>query len=120
MFIQWSFIQTLINREIVSWNCILEEKWRIYNSWGELDSSHNNKYVVLMDPSDGSSNIDVNVSVKPFFLVYRRITPIKSVTIEDFYKLGTNQVVKRVGVDLRYIDNDCLHYMHHGVNGSLR
>jgi fructose-1,6-bisphosphatase I len=38
------------------------------------DNSHNNKYVVLMDPLDGSSNIDVNVSVGTIFSVYRRIT----------------------------------------------
>jgi fructose-1,6-bisphosphatase I len=38
------------------------------------DNSHNNKYVVLMDPLDGSSNIDVNVSVGTIS-VYRRITP---------------------------------------------
>jgi fructose-1,6-bisphosphatase I len=31
------------------------------------DRSHNNKYVVLMDPLDGSSNIDVNVSVGTIF-----------------------------------------------------
>jgi fructose-1,6-bisphosphatase I len=45
---------------------------------------HNN-YVVLMDPLDGSSNIDVNVSVGTIFSVYRRITPEGTpVTIEDF------------------------------------
>jgi fructose-1,6-bisphosphatase I len=31
------------------------------------DNSHNNKYVVLIDPLDGSSNIDVNVSVGTIF-----------------------------------------------------
>ncbi|VDZ96349.1 fructose-1,6-bisphosphatase [Salmonella enterica subsp. enterica] len=33
------------------------------------------KYVVLMDPLDGSSNIDVNVSVGTIFSIYRRVTP---------------------------------------------
>jgi fructose-1,6-bisphosphatase I len=38
-----------------------------------------------MDPLDGSSNIDVNVSVGTIFSVYRRITPEGTpVTIEDF------------------------------------
>lgn len=32
------------------------------------------KYVVLMDPLDGSSNIDVNVSVGTIFSIYRRVT----------------------------------------------
>lgn len=34
------------------------------------------KYVVLMDPLDGSSNIDVNVSVGTIFSIYRRVTPV--------------------------------------------
>ena len=34
------------------------------------------KYVVLMDPLDGSSNIDVNVSVGMIFSIYRRVTPV--------------------------------------------
>ena len=43
------------------------------------------KYVVLMDPLDGSSNIDVNVSVGTIFSIYRRITPTGTpVTLEDF------------------------------------
>ena len=32
------------------------------------------KYVVLIDPLDGSSNIDVNVSVGTIFSIYRRVT----------------------------------------------
>ena len=39
-----------------------------------------------MDPLDGSSNIDVNVSVGTIFSVFRRITPVGTpVTLEDFY-----------------------------------
>jgi len=34
------------------------------------------KYVVLIDPLDGSSNIDVNVSVGTIFSIYRRVTPV--------------------------------------------
>lgn len=34
----------------------------------------NAKYVVLMDPLDGSSNIDVNVSVGTIFSIYRRVS----------------------------------------------
>src|ERR1700741_2777830 len=36
--------------------------------------SVNAKYVVAMDPLDGSSNIDVNVSVGTIFSIYRRTT----------------------------------------------
>ncbi len=51
------------------------------------------KYVVLMDPLDGSSNIDVNVSVGTIFSIYRRVTPVGTpVTEEDFLQPGINQV----------------------------
>tara|TARA_B110000503_G_scaffold38159_1_gene62604 strand:+ start:1685 stop:1939 length:255 start_codon:yes stop_codon:yes gene_type:complete len=44
-----------------------------------------NKYIVLIDPLDGSSNIDVNVSVGTIFSVYRRISPVGSpVILDDF------------------------------------
>ncbi|MGL4859292.1 MAG: class 1 fructose-bisphosphatase [Enterobacteriaceae bacterium] len=53
----------------------------------------NGKYVVLMDPLDGSSNIDVNVSVGTIFSIYRRITPIGTpVSLEDFLQPGHRQV----------------------------
>lgn len=51
------------------------------------------KYVVLMDPTDGSSNIDVNVSVGTIFSIYRRVTPVGTpVTEEDFLQHGNKQV----------------------------
>jgi fructose-1,6-bisphosphatase I len=50
------------------------------------------KYVVLIDPLDGSSNIDVNVSVGTIFSVYRRVTPVGTpVTLEDFLQPGRAQ-----------------------------
>ena len=56
------------------------------------DHQHQNKYVVLIDPLDGSSNIDVNVSVGTIFSVYRRVTPLAStVNIDDFYKRVQNK-----------------------------
>lgn len=57
------------------------------------DKANNAKYVVLMDPLDGSSNIDVNVSVGTIFSIYRRITPIgMPVTEADFLQPGNKQV----------------------------
>lgn len=51
------------------------------------------KYVVLIDPLDGSSNIDVNVSVGTIFSIYRRITPAdQPVTLADFLQPGHRQV----------------------------
>lgn len=85
------FIQTLINREIVC-GIASEENDDFITVQGS-DNSHNNKYVVLMDPLDGSSNIDVNVSVGTIFSVFRRITPIGTpATLEDFLQQGINQV----------------------------
>jgi fructose-1,6-bisphosphatase I len=85
------FIQTLINREIVC-GIASEENDDFITVQGS-DNGNNNKYVLLMDPLDGSSNIDVNVSVGTIFSVYRRITPVGTpVTLEDFLQPGTHQV----------------------------
>jgi fructose-1,6-bisphosphatase I len=46
-----------------------------------------------MDPLDGSSNIDVNVSVGTIFSIYRRVTPVGTpVQEEDFLQKGSEQV----------------------------
>lgn len=53
----------------------------------------NGKYIVCMDPLDGSSNIDANVSVGTIFSIYRRITERGTEAKEiDFLQPGTNQV----------------------------
>lgn len=91
VFANNTFIQTLINREIVC-GIASEENDDFIVIKGK-DECHNNKYVVLMDPLDGSSNIDVNVSVGTIFSVFRRVTPIGTpVTIQDFLQPGVNQV----------------------------
>ncbi len=57
------------------------------------DLSLNGKYVLCMDPLDGSSNIDVNVSVGTIFSIYRRISESgQKVVVEDFLQEGTKQV----------------------------
>jgi len=51
------------------------------------------KYIVLMDPLDGSSNIDVNVSVGTIFSIFRRVTPVGTpVELKDFLQKGSQQV----------------------------
>ena len=53
----------------------------------------NAKYIFCMDPLDGSSNIDVNVSIGTIFSIYRRISPKGSyVTSEDFLQKGDKQI----------------------------
>lgn len=51
--------------------------------------SFNSKYVVLFDPLDGSSNIDVNASIGTIFSIYRRVSPMGGpCTAEDFLQPG--------------------------------
>jgi fructose-1,6-bisphosphatase I len=51
--------------------------------------SVNSKYVVLFDPLDGSSNIDVNASIGTIFSIYRRVSPLGSPCTEaDFLQEG--------------------------------
>lgn len=55
--------------------------------------NNHGKYVVAMDPLDGSSNIDVNVSIGTIFSIYRRGTPTGSrATMADFLQGGRKQV----------------------------
>ncbi len=55
--------------------------------------SNKSKYVLLMDPLDGSGNIDVNVSIGTIFSVLKRVTPLGTpVTLEDFLQPG-NRIV---------------------------
>lgn len=58
----------------------------------DSEISKNAKYVVAIDPLDGSSNIDVNVSVGTIFSIYRRVTLNGPGTIEDFMQRGSEQV----------------------------
>ena len=52
----------------------------------------NKKYIVVLDPLDGSSNFDVNVSVGTIFAIYRKTNINGKVTKEDFLQEGHKQV----------------------------
>jgi fructose-1,6-bisphosphatase I len=54
--------------------------------------SKNAKYVVCVDPLDGSSNIDVNVSIGTIFSIYRRADYNELLTERAFLQPGTTQV----------------------------
>lgn len=59
----------------------------------DTEQSKNGKYVVLFDPLDGSSNIDVNVSIGTIFSIYRRKSPVGTLaTKEDMLQKGVDQV----------------------------
>lgn len=85
------FKQTLINREIVC-GIASEEEDNFVIVEGQ-NKTNENKYVLLMDPLDGSSNIDVNVSVGTIFSIYRRVSAVGTpATKEDFLQKGNEQV----------------------------
>jgi fructose-1,6-bisphosphatase I len=56
------------------------------------EASRNAKYVVTLDPLDGSSNIDVNVAIGTIFSIFRRQSFFGPCTIEDFLQKGSRQV----------------------------
>ena len=77
------------------------------NEWGghlaamaseEMDSIHpvpdrypQGEYLLLFDPLDGSSNIDVNVSIGTIFSVLRKLSDHESITERDFLQPGSRQ-----------------------------
>ena len=108
------FIKNLVNREIVCG--IASEEEDDFISIQGNNKKNENKYVVLMDPLDGSSNIDVNVSVGTIFSIYRRVTPVGTpVTIEDFLQPGKNQVA--AGYIVYGTSTMIVYSTGHGVNG---
>jgi len=108
------FIKTLINREIVC-GIASEEEDDFITVVGKNKKNDNN-YIVLIDPLDGSSNIDVNVSVGTIFSIYRRITPEGSpVTTKDFLQPGNKQVA--AGYIVYGTSTMIVYSTGHGVNG---
>ena len=91
IFANEKFIQAIKNRDIAC-GIVSEEEEEFISLQGS-DEANNGKYVVLMDPLDGSSNIDVNVSVGTIFSIFRRITPVGTpVELKDFLQPGSAQV----------------------------
>ncbi len=108
------FMQTLKNRQIVCG--IASEEEDDFVTISGSDKANNSKYVVLIDPLDGSSNIDVNVSVGTIFSVYRRITESGTpVQLEDFLQKGNKQVA--AGYIVYGTSTMLVYTTGHGVNG---
>jgi fructose-1,6-bisphosphatase I len=80
------------------------------------ESAKNGKYVVLFDPLDGSSNIDVNVSIGTIFSIYRRISAVGTeATIDDMLQPGSEQVA--AGYVLYGSSTMLVYTTGRGVNG---
>lgn len=78
--------------------------------------SKTSKYVVVFDPLDGSSNIDVNVSVGTIFGIYRRISdPSGPCQLEDFLQSGVELVA--AGYVLYGTSTLLVYSTGRGVNG---
>ncbi len=78
--------------------------------------SNEAKYIICVDPLDGSSNVDVNVSVGSIFSIYRRLSPVGSpAVLEDFLQKGSALVAAGY---IMYGSSTMLVYTSgHGVNG---
>jgi len=89
LFANWQFIQALRNsRECCG---IVSEEDQEIITWDD-EFSRDGNYLLCMDPLDGSSNIDVNVSIGTIFSIYRRISPRgEKPTLEDFLQPGNKQ-----------------------------
>jgi fructose-1,6-bisphosphatase I len=58
-----------------------------------IDLENNGKYIVTIDPLDGSSNIDVNVSIGTIFSIYKKQTPAtEPLQVSDFLQKGRKQI----------------------------
>jgi fructose-1,6-bisphosphatase I len=80
------------------------------------EQSKNGKYIVLFDPLDGSSNIDVNVSIGTIFSIYKRISPIGTeATLADMLQPGTAQIA--AGYVLYGSSTMLVYTTGNGVNG---
>ena len=77
--------------------------------------SKNAKYIVCIDPLDGSSNIDVNVAVGTIFSIYRRKSTEGMATLEDVLQKGTEQVA--AGYVIYGSSTMLVYATRRGVNG---
>jgi fructose-1,6-bisphosphatase I len=72
-------------------------------------------YILIFDPLDGSSNIDVNVNIGTIFSIHRKISDRPYVTLEDFLRRGSEQVA--AGYFLYGPSTMLVYTTGNGVNG---
>jgi fructose-1,6-bisphosphatase I len=81
-----------------------------------VDLNNDGKYVIAIDPLDGSSNIDVNVSIGTIFSIYRRKSAVGlPINDEDILQTGDEQVA--AGYILYGSSTMLVYTTGHGVNG---
>ena len=86
MYANIQFIKALRQRKVV---CGIASE----ENDEHITLNESGSYIVAIDPLDGSSNIDVNVSIGTIFSIYKRVSPVGTpVTDADFLQKGTEQV----------------------------
>ncbi|MEY4931359.1 MAG: hypothetical protein RI909_2083, partial [Bacteroidota bacterium] len=81
-----------------------------------VDLNNDGNYVIAIDPLDGSSNIDVNVSIGTIFSIYRRKSAVgQPMQEEDILQCGSEQVA--AGYILYGSSTMLVYTTGHGVNG---
>ena len=73
------------------------------------------RYLWVFDPLDGSSNIDANVSVGTIFAVYRRLSPLNKVGLDDILQPGRS--LAAAGYIIYGSSTMCVYTTGHGVHG---
>ncbi|WP_185876945.1 class 1 fructose-bisphosphatase [Blattabacterium cuenoti] len=93
-FAHRTFIESFKNRNIVCGIASEESKDYIIinNKKNKKEDLLKNQYIVLIDPLDGSSNIDVNVSIGTIFSVYLRKST-HQIDVTDFLQKGNHQIL---------------------------
>jgi len=80
------------------------------------DGGKRGRYVLMFDPLDGSSNIDVNASIGTIFSIHRKITTGKADgSLEDCLQRGTDQLA--AGYFIYGSSTMMVYTTGHGVNG---
>lgn len=82
----------------------------------DTNKTSNSKYLVIFDPLDGSSNIDVNISVGTIFSVFKRVSDTEVVSeLDDYLQKGLEQVA--AGYVLYGTSTMLVYTTGNGVNG---
>jgi len=90
VFANEKFINAMFGSSEIAGMATEETEDIIYD---DTEFAKNAKYILCLDPLDGSSNIDVNVSIGTIFSIYRRVTPRgHKPELDDFLQEGTKQV----------------------------
>jgi fructose-1,6-bisphosphatase I len=105
----------LVLQRGISCSGVVSEEVDDFVSFDE-ELCNQSKYVVVIDPLDGSSNIDINISIGTIFGIYRRKTPVGfPCQKEDFLQTGENLVA--AGYIIYGSSTMMVYATRRGVNG---